>query len=68
MDWSKLIDDLRGVGMSQAEMAATCECSDSTISELKSGLIANPAYPVGKCLVDLHAKKVDARKTARKAA
>lgn len=56
-DWAEIISILRDAGMTQAEIAHECDCSDSTISELRTRKIANPAYPVGKKLMALYALK-----------
>lgn len=68
MDWMKLIDEIKATGMTQAEVAEKCECSVGNLSDIRNGNVKNPAYPLGKCLVDLHARKVGVRKTAKKAA
>lgn len=68
VEWMKLIDEIKDTGMTQAEVAEACQCSVGNLSDIRNGNVRNPAYPLGKCLVDLHAKKVVARKTARKAA
>jgi predicted transcriptional regulator len=64
MDWQKIISDLSGFGVTQKDMAAHCGCGQSTISEIGRGVIKNPAYNIGKCLVDLYAEKVGAGETA----
>lgn len=54
MDWQTLISDLTRRGVTQIVMAARAGCSQSTISEIFKGKIKDPAYSIGRALVDFH--------------
>jgi hypothetical protein len=58
MNWIKLISDLSAAGVTQKDIAAHCACGQSTISEIGRGAIKNPAYSIGKQLIDMHAEKL----------
>ena len=66
MNWQKLISELSAAGVTQKDIAAQCACGQSTISEILRGAIKNPAYSIGKQLIDLHAEKLGADKAALK--
>lgn len=36
MDWSKIIQDIQNVGITQKEIAEFCNCSQGTISQIKN--------------------------------
>lgn len=57
-DWPKLIAELRAASHTQEQIADLCNVSQSTISDLKNGKIAMPAYDLGRKLVELHARVV----------
>lgn len=57
MDWTKLIADLREVGMTQAEIASELKCSQSTVSELARNERYEPTYRLGRALEALHGKR-----------
>jgi transcriptional regulator with XRE-family HTH domain len=61
MDWPKLIDEIKSKGYTQERIANVCGCSIGNLSELRSGKVRNPTYPLGKALVEMH-KKVSAVK------
>jgi transcriptional regulator with XRE-family HTH domain len=56
MNWTKLISELSGAGISQSQMAKACDCGQSTISEISRGLIKVPNFDIGSRLLDLHKK------------
>jgi len=54
MDWTRLIADLTGAGMTQAEIAEACGCTQSSISDLWRGETKSPNFDLGSRLVQLH--------------
>lgn len=54
MDWQTLISELTRNGVTQTVMAIRAGCSQSTISEIFKGKIKDPAYSIGRALVDFH--------------
>jgi transcriptional regulator with XRE-family HTH domain len=58
MNWIKIISELSAAGATQKEMADRCFCGQSTISEISRGEIKNPAYSIGRSLIDLHSEIV----------
>jgi hypothetical protein len=50
MDWKKLIADLKEAGWTQAQLAARCECAQSTISDISTGSIVTPSFHIGDTL------------------
>lgn len=56
MDWTKITADLAARGVTQKTIADRCKCGQSTVSEISRGEIKNPAYSIGKALIDLHAE------------
>lgn len=69
MDWTKLISDLKETGLNQAEMAIAVGCAQSTLSDLATGEITQPRWPIASALVDLHKKRmrIHARRQPAKA-
>ena len=53
MDFKKIIAELIAGGMTQTQIADSCGCSQSTISDIATGEITNPAYRIGAALVAL---------------
>jgi hypothetical protein len=54
MDWTVVISELSGTfGMSQPEMAAACQCGQSTISGLATGVTKDPRHSTGVKLLKL---------------
>jgi predicted transcriptional regulator len=56
MNWTAILDDLKAWGVSQYDIAAKCGCSQASISDLRLQKTANPNYPVGQKLLELHRK------------
>lgn len=54
MNWKTLIAELMAAGLTQPQIAKHCGCSQATVSELASGVTAQPRYPLGAALVALH--------------
>lgn len=54
MNWKKITADLAARGVTQKTIADYCNCGQSTISDISRGEIGNPAYSIGKALIDLH--------------
>lgn len=65
MDWSKIIQDIQNVGMTQKEIAEFCNCSQGTISQIKNryGKKGNAqiavSYEIGTALKQLHDAKIE---------
>ena len=53
MNPTKLIPKLVEAGLTQIQIAQECGCTQPTISDLQSGKIKNPSYPIGCGLVRL---------------
>lgn len=51
MNWKKLISDLIGVGLTQAEIAKATNCAQTTISELSRGINKDPRSSNGFALI-----------------
>lgn len=64
MDWTKIISELSAKGVTQKTMADRAQCGQSTISEISRGEIRNPAYSIGKSLLDLHSEVVESNREA----
>jgi len=64
MDWTKIISELSAKGVTQKAMADRAQCGQSTISEISRGEIRNPAYSIGKAILDLHYEVVQLNKEA----
>jgi transcriptional regulator with XRE-family HTH domain len=54
MDWTKLIAEIQERGLSQPQIAAKCECAQSTVSDLASGTTKEPRHSLGEALKALH--------------
>lgn len=57
MEWTKVINDLERVGLTQTDIAAECACSQAYISQLKSGARTGVGFELGSALSALHAKR-----------
>jgi len=56
MNWPTLIADIQRHGkMTQPQIAEHCHCAQATVSDLASGVTANPRYALGAALTELHA-------------
>jgi len=55
MDWKSIIAALQK-HYSQAQIAALCGCSQSAVSDLAKGHIAQPRHSLGEALKDLLAR------------
>jgi hypothetical protein len=69
--WDRIIDDLRDRGWSQMALATHLSrrgtpVTPSALSQLRTGLISQPNYPLGCALVDLH-ESGKTRRPARRA-
>ena len=64
MDWSQIICDIQGTGMTQREIAEYCSCSQGTISQSKNkygkkdGSQISVSYSIGLALKKLHAERI----------
>jgi hypothetical protein len=54
MNWQQMIADIRVRGYSQVSIAAACECTQGTISELARVPGREPRYSLGSRLLALH--------------
>lgn len=63
MNWSEIIKDLLGCGLTQAEIATRCGTSQSLISYLLNGERRSPNWQLGDSLIRLH-KRFMRRKAA----
>lgn len=66
MNWQKTISELLAAGLTQIEIAKSCGCAQSTISEILNDEKRVPSYPIGAALLELHKKKT--RRLARMSA
>jgi len=53
MDWKELIQKLIDRGMTQQQIAARCDVSQSAISELATGKATRPRFQTGMALIGL---------------
>lgn len=67
MNWQILVNELMAAGITQVQMAQECGCSQSSISDLRSGSIEEPRYAIGQKLIQLHKSKVLRSRKASKA-
>lgn len=59
MDIRKAVSDLLESGLTQSQLAAAADCSQSLISALHSGKRgARPSYGIAKRIEQLHATKI----------
>lgn len=64
MDWSKIIQDIQNIGMTQKEIAEFCNCSQGTISQIKNrygkkdNTQISVSYEIGMALKTLHNTRV----------
>jgi predicted XRE-type DNA-binding protein len=54
MNWQSLIADLRARNFRQVDIAAICNCKQSTISDLATGETEQPSFALGQSLIALH--------------
>jgi hypothetical protein len=54
LDWSQLVTNLRGAGMSARGIARKCGMEPQTISRLQAGVQYDPRWSQGMALLDLH--------------
>lgn len=57
MDWKLLIAELQSLEMTQAQIAAACNCGQSTVSELAKGVTKDPRHSIGEALRKLLLEK-----------
>lgn len=67
MKWQKLISDLRGVPMTQQQIADAIGVSQATVSELAAGKILVPSWDKGEALRRLHKKRCRASSVKQEA-
>lgn len=53
MNWPALISEIQAAGWSQPQIAAECQCAQSTISDLAGGRTKDPRYTIGQKLKQL---------------
>lgn len=69
MNWKLLVNELMAAGVTQVEIAQHCDCSQSSISDIRNGEIEHPRFGIGAALVALHkAKVVRVRKNSNQGA
>ena len=56
-DWTAIIRELKGHGLSQKHIASVCGCGQTTISDLAKGQTKDPSYSVGESLKRLLAQE-----------
>jgi transcriptional regulator with XRE-family HTH domain len=54
MDWQSLIADLKARNFRQEDIAALCNCKQSTVSDLARGITKRPNVEFGLALLALH--------------
>lgn len=54
VDWSLIVTNLRGAGMSARGIARKCGTSAQTVSMLQQGTQVEPKFSQGMKLLDLH--------------
>lgn len=65
MDWSRIIQDIQDIGMTQRQIAEFCNCSQGTISQIKNrygkrnNTQISVSYEIGSALKRLHDAKVN---------
>lgn len=64
MNLQQTVAELLERGLTQVEIAAACNCAQSTISAIYRGENKNPGYSLGRSLEDLKRKQSKRRKVA----
>lgn len=59
-DWPRVIQELMDAGVTQREISERAQCSQATISELKTGRTKSPRYEAGVALIELYAERCGA--------
>lgn len=54
MDWKKIIQDLTNSGLTQAQIAESCNTGQSHISALSKGVRKSPNWQLGESLINMH--------------
>lgn len=54
MDWKKIIQDLTDSGLTQVQIAESCNTGQSHISALSNGVRRSPNWQLGEALIKLH--------------
>ena len=68
MNWKTIISDIQSVGrLTQAQIGKACGTTQSTISSLFNQAGAQPAYPLGAKLMELHKKTMRKSRTTASA-
>ena len=62
MDWSKLIIDIEGTGLSLTEIGKTVDAPVSTLSDLKQRRSREPKGSLALALSTLHKRRLSARR------
>ena len=57
MNWTSIIQDLLGAGMTQVEIANCCDTGQGHISDLMRGKRRQPGWDLGNRLLSLHAER-----------
>lgn len=50
MNWKHIIEQLSGLGLTQADIATKCGCTQAAISHLSTGQSKEPTYKIGSAL------------------
>lgn len=59
MNWTSIIQDLLLAGMTQAEIADSCDTVQGHISDLLRGKRKQPGWSLGNKLLSLHAERCE---------
>ena len=65
-DWPQILRELKQAGMTFKGIAREAECDAKTLYNLMCRSLANPRYPEGKRIVDLHRRVCDGRESQAK--
>lgn len=65
MSLQSVIQELLDLGMTQTEIATTCKCTQSSISDIHTGKTKNPNFTLGTSLLALlESKRAEVQKAA----
>lgn len=67
MDFKRTVADLMNAGYTQQDLATACECSQPTISAIKTGDTKDPKGSIALKLAELH-QQISRRKPQARAA
>lgn len=61
MNWKNIVAEIKGTGLTQAQIAESMGVATGTLSELCSGKVIEPKWSRGNALLALYAKRVTKR-------